>query len=157
LYNPLKQRLLTTLEKRCSSKGSVKRFLEIGGAKRDRTADLFNAIEALSQLSYGPILIGKAWEALPRISFCSPRMNRKYERFGRAIFQNNFGLVRRYGALLKVQPAQLTLSCLTALLYSPACAAVQVPFQRGNCDRAVFWPDTPFFSMKEKIFCPVRE
>jgi hypothetical protein len=33
--NPLKQRLLTTLEKRCSSKGSVKRFLEIGGAKRE--------------------------------------------------------------------------------------------------------------------------
>jgi hypothetical protein len=26
----------------------------IGGAKRDRTADLFNAIEALSQLSYSP-------------------------------------------------------------------------------------------------------
>ena len=26
-----------------------------GGAKRDRTADLYNAIVALSQLSYGPI------------------------------------------------------------------------------------------------------
>jgi hypothetical protein len=26
----------------------------IGGAKRDRTADLYNAIVALSQLSYGP-------------------------------------------------------------------------------------------------------
>jgi len=25
------------------------------GPKRDRTADLFNAIEALSQLSYGPV------------------------------------------------------------------------------------------------------
>jgi hypothetical protein len=25
-----------------------------GGAKRDRTADLLNAIQALSQLSYGP-------------------------------------------------------------------------------------------------------
>ena len=25
-----------------------------GGAKRDRTADLYNAIVALSQLSYGP-------------------------------------------------------------------------------------------------------
>ena len=25
-----------------------------GGARRNRTADLFNAIEALSQLSYGP-------------------------------------------------------------------------------------------------------
>ncbi len=27
---------------------------KIGGAKRDRTADLYNAIVALSQLSYGP-------------------------------------------------------------------------------------------------------
>ena len=31
------------------SKGNV------GGARRNRTDDLFNAIEALSQLSYGPI------------------------------------------------------------------------------------------------------
>ena len=28
-----------------------------GGAKRDRTADLYNAIVALSQLSYGPFFI----------------------------------------------------------------------------------------------------
>ena len=28
--------------------------LRTGGAKRDRTADLLNAIQALSQLSYGP-------------------------------------------------------------------------------------------------------
>ena len=27
-----------------------------GGARRDRTADLYNAIVALSQLSYGPAL-----------------------------------------------------------------------------------------------------
>jgi hypothetical protein len=31
-----------------------------GGAERDRTADLVNAIHALSQLSYGPGA-GKAW------------------------------------------------------------------------------------------------
>jgi hypothetical protein len=30
-----------------------------GGAKRDRTADLLNAIQALSQLSYGPTLNSK--------------------------------------------------------------------------------------------------
>ena len=30
---------------------------EIGGAKRDRTADLLNAIQALSQLSYNPIQV----------------------------------------------------------------------------------------------------
>jgi hypothetical protein len=29
-------------------------FKESGGARRDRTADLVNAIHALSQLSYGP-------------------------------------------------------------------------------------------------------
>lgn len=32
--------------------------LNNGGAKRDRTADLYNAIVALSQLSYGPTLEG---------------------------------------------------------------------------------------------------
>ncbi len=32
------------------------KFLVIfGGAKRDRTADLLHAMQALSQLSYGPI------------------------------------------------------------------------------------------------------
>ena len=34
--------------------GSFKRF---GGAKRDRTADLYNAIVALSQLSYSPFTL----------------------------------------------------------------------------------------------------
>ena len=29
-----------------------------GGAERDRTADLVNAIHALSQLSYGPVPLG---------------------------------------------------------------------------------------------------
>ena len=29
-------------------------FEETGGARRNRTADLLNAIQALSQLSYGP-------------------------------------------------------------------------------------------------------
>jgi hypothetical protein len=32
---------------------------EIGGAKRDRTADLLHAMQALSQLSYGPIRSGR--------------------------------------------------------------------------------------------------
>ena len=30
-----------------------------GGAKRDRTVDLYNAIVALSQLSYGPVFLGR--------------------------------------------------------------------------------------------------
>ncbi len=29
--------------------------MKIGGARRDRTADLLHAMQALSQLSYGPI------------------------------------------------------------------------------------------------------
>jgi len=29
-------------------------FPEVGGARRDRTADLLHAMQALSQLSYGP-------------------------------------------------------------------------------------------------------
>ena len=34
----------------------IKAFCICGGDKRDRTADLLNAIQALSQLSYTPIL-----------------------------------------------------------------------------------------------------
>jgi hypothetical protein len=32
---------------------------KFGGAKRDRTADLLHAMQALSQLSYGPIKNGR--------------------------------------------------------------------------------------------------
>ncbi len=35
---------------------------EIGGARRDRTADLLRARQALSQLSYGPSEIWWVWE-----------------------------------------------------------------------------------------------
>ena len=35
---------------------AVARRAKAGGAKRDRTADLLNAMQALSQLSYGPYL-----------------------------------------------------------------------------------------------------
>jgi hypothetical protein len=31
---------------------------KVGGAKRDRTADLLHAMQALSQLSYGPMPFG---------------------------------------------------------------------------------------------------
>ena len=40
-------------------RGGMGRF---GGAKRDRTADLLHAMQALSQLSYGPIRTD-AWDA----------------------------------------------------------------------------------------------
>ncbi len=35
--------------------GEAAGFVRSGGAKRDRTADLLHAMQALSQLSYGPI------------------------------------------------------------------------------------------------------
>ena len=40
-----------------------------GGARRNRTADLLNAIQALSQLSYGPNDNAAVWE--PRIKRAS--------------------------------------------------------------------------------------
>ena len=36
----------------------VRRRREVGGASRDRTGDLLHAMQALSQLSYGPTSIG---------------------------------------------------------------------------------------------------
>ncbi len=41
-----------TLETFCP--GNSAAFAEFGGARRDRTADLLHAMQALSQLSYGP-------------------------------------------------------------------------------------------------------
>ena len=35
-------------------------YKPIGGAKQDRTADLLNANQALSQLSYSPIRLGRS-------------------------------------------------------------------------------------------------
>lgn len=34
--------------------GTERIFVDLGGASEDRTRDLYNAIVALSQLSYGP-------------------------------------------------------------------------------------------------------
>ena len=34
---------------------AIQKYQRVGGARRDRTADLYNAIVALSQLSYGPM------------------------------------------------------------------------------------------------------
>lgn len=44
--------------------------METGGANRDRTDDLLNAIQALSQLSYGPTLFQPdhaGWPACERL------------------------------------------------------------------------------------------
>jgi hypothetical protein len=49
--------------------------LEDGGARRNRTADLLHAMQALSQLSYGPVsngltVTGQIWE---RVAYTAPR------------------------------------------------------------------------------------
>ena len=47
--------LLTPKQKKRGPEGAA--FLEFGGARRDRTADLLHAMQALSQLSYSPVLV----------------------------------------------------------------------------------------------------
>ena len=57
----------------CASKGNNKQtssqrgITQFGGARRDRTADLLRARQALSQLSYGPSLL--AFFVLCRVAF----------------------------------------------------------------------------------------
>ena len=58
---------------------------EDGGAERDRTADLLNAIQALSQLSYSPIFITAAFGALP-----FPFLGRRRYRLGERCDQEGF-------------------------------------------------------------------
>ncbi len=50
------ERLAEVGTKRPGPKDLDRAFLETGGAGRNRTDDLYNAIVALSQLSYGPNL-----------------------------------------------------------------------------------------------------
>ena len=57
----MKYQLKTVLSQQeiaCNKKavGQTNGLVNSGGDKRDRTADLLNAIQALSQLSYTPIL-----------------------------------------------------------------------------------------------------
>ena len=49
----------------------------VGGARRDRTADLLHAMQALSQLSYGPItkLVGLGRFELPTSPLSGVRSN----------------------------------------------------------------------------------
>jgi hypothetical protein len=42
--------------------------LLVGGAKRDRTADLLHAMQALSQLSYGPEPMGLQTRCLASVT-----------------------------------------------------------------------------------------
>ena len=49
---------------------------ESGGAKRDRTADLLRAKQALSQLSYSPKVVGQGRLELPTSPLSGVRSNR---------------------------------------------------------------------------------
>jgi hypothetical protein len=40
------------------------KLAKVGGARRDRTADLLHAMQALSQLSYGPVLPAMALDQI---------------------------------------------------------------------------------------------
>src|SRR4029077_2146860 len=48
--------IATHRKAKAAPKGGFSSPFEFGGARRNRTADLLNAIQALSQLSYGPAL-----------------------------------------------------------------------------------------------------
>ena len=51
-----------------------------GGDKRDRTADLLNAIQALSQLSYTPIFCCAVQTARDMITAHTPFVNTKFDK-----------------------------------------------------------------------------
>src|ERR1700722_14394925 len=65
--------------------------LDAGGARRNRTDDLFNAIEALSQLSYGPDLqkTSRPDGGEARLTFRGRRYNRKLAASTRAVVQKS--------------------------------------------------------------------
>ena len=66
---------------------------EDGGDKRDRTADLLNAIQALSQLSYTPIY--HRWRILKGTRFSAEKPRRLKQSTGlflRAGFRVHFGI-----------------------------------------------------------------
>ncbi len=48
--------------------GTRTRQAENGGARRDRTDDLLHAMQALSQLSYGPTKGRELWGTAPMMS-----------------------------------------------------------------------------------------
>ena len=55
---------------------------ENGGAERDRTADLLNAIQALSQLSYGPVSPGDDRRSVSGSPIPLKPARRAWQRFG---------------------------------------------------------------------------
>ena len=46
--------------------GHIRSGFKIGGARRDRTVDLYAASVALSQLSYGPVILARTSSPIPK-------------------------------------------------------------------------------------------
>ena len=57
-----------------------------GGARRNRTADLLNAIQALSQLSYGPTCPAAVWGRLRRAAKSAARLYNHVRRAFSSLF-----------------------------------------------------------------------
>src|SRR5882762_7287653 len=60
----------------CAAAPRVARRAKRGGARRDRTADLLHAMQALSQLSYGPLTLSFQHDLRANASALVPRENR---------------------------------------------------------------------------------
>ncbi len=56
-------------------------LIYLGGAKRDRTADLLNAIQALSQLSYSPLVFLTAFFTMLRAILSRIRLYETKRRY----------------------------------------------------------------------------
>ncbi|SOZ78246.1 hypothetical protein CBM2618_A160299 [Cupriavidus taiwanensis] len=81
-----------------------RRFPDSGGAKRDRTADLLHAMQALSQLSYSPVsgnLDGYCW-ILPPPPPLAQRLQRRQDYI--AIFATNATYFIAFTAIPNIIP-----------------------------------------------------
>ena len=70
-------------------KAPIFRWMLFGGDKRDRTADLLNAIQALSQLSYTPRYLPPFFDRLIIIAGNMGHVNRKRKVFSKKLKKAN--------------------------------------------------------------------
>ena len=98
--------------------GTSVNLFRSGGDKRDRTADLLNAIQALSQLSYTPIsslqeVVGQnglesrllatvRWTVATGVAFPQKSKSISYKRLNEALLKESTSL-----SLLEIQPCTL--------------------------------------------------
>ena len=87
-------------QRRNKEKAPIFRLVLCGGDKRDRTADLLNAIQALSQLSYTPIFTFSllccglsSWRSII-ISNAETDVNTFFQKIQKS-FPAGFGVVNR--------------------------------------------------------------